>query len=147
MTRYFLRKLIMILSFALLGGVVLAQTRISDRDIEAMMKNLSQDAKKFTSSFNSAISKSSIRGTSREKESKLLVKKLEQQTAGMLKNFKKNKKAEAEMQLVLRSAKEIDLLLNEVNLDQQTMSNWQKVDEELDLLSKGLGIPGETSQP
>ena len=137
----------MILSFALLGGVVLAQTRISDRDIEAMMKNLSQDAKKFTSSFNSAISKSSIRGTSREKESKLLVKKLEQQTAGMLKNFKKNKKAEAEMQLVLRSAKEIDLLLNEVNLDQQTMSNWQKVDEELDLLSKGLGIPGETSQP
>lgn len=141
------RTMLMILFFAFLGGSVIAQTRVNDKDIEAMMKNLNQDAKKFTKSFNSGITKTSIRGTSREKESKQMVKVFEQQTADMLKNFKKNKKAEAEMQLVLRSADQIAQLLKEVQLDQLTVSNWQKLDEELNLLSKGLGIQRESAQP
>jgi len=139
--------MLMTLFFAFLGGYVIAQTRVNDKDIEAMMKNLNQDAKKFTKSFNSGITKTSIRGTSREKESKQMVKVFEQQTADMLKNFKKNKKAEAEMQLVLRSADQIAQLLKEVQLDQLTVSNWQKLDEELNLLSKGLGIQRESAQP
>ena len=126
---------------AFLGTAFAAQTRVSDKDIEAMMKNLSEDAKKFTSSFNSGVSKSSIRRTSREKESKQLVKRFEQQTAGMLKNFKKNKKAESEIQLVRASADKIDQLLNEVNLDERTVANWKKLKEELGLVSKGLGVP------
>lgn len=141
------RTMLMTLFFAFLGGYVIAQTRVNDKDIEAMMKNLNQDAKKFTKSFNSGITKTSIRGTSREKESKQMVKVFEQQTADMLKNFKKNKKAEAEMQLVLRSADQIAQLLKEVQLDQLTVSNWQKLDEELNLLSKGLGIQRESAQP
>jgi hypothetical protein len=132
--------------FAYLGGVVSAQTRVSDKDIEAMMKNLKEDAKKFTSSFNSGITRSSIRGTSREKDSKSLVKRLQQQTEGMLNNFKRNKKAEAEMEVVLRSAGEIDKLLNEVKLDQNTGSSWEKLQEELGLLSKALGVPKEPAQ-
>ncbi len=124
----------------LLGVNSIAQTRVSDRDIESMMKNLSEDAKKFASSFNSGVTKSSIRKTSREKESKILVKRFEQQTAGMLKNFKKNKKAEAEIQLVLISSDQIDKLLNEVNLDGRTVSDWKKVQEEIALVSKSLGV-------
>jgi hypothetical protein len=41
-----------------------AQSRISDSDLEQRMKNLNSDSKKFQSSFNSSISKSSIRKTS-----------------------------------------------------------------------------------
>ncbi len=126
--------------FACSGAAVLGQTRVSDKDIESMMKNLSEDSKKFTSNFNSGIAKSSLRRTSREKESKELVKRFEQRTAGMLNNFKRNKKAEAEIHLVLDSAEKIDQLLKEVNFDNQTVSSWKKVQEELDMVSKGLGV-------
>ena len=127
--------------FALLGGVGTAQTRVPDKDIESMMKNLKEDAKKFTSSFNLGITKSSIRKTSREKESKSLVKRFEEQTAGMLNNFKRNKKADSEIRLVRMNADKISKLLDEVKLDSQTTKNWDKVREELDLLSKNLGVP------
>jgi hypothetical protein len=40
-----------------------AQQRMSDKDIENTMKNLKEDSKRFQSSFNSAISKSTIRKT------------------------------------------------------------------------------------
>lgn len=125
---------------AFLSGIVAAQTRVSDKDVESMMKNLSEDAKKFTPSFNSGIAKSSIRKTTRERESKELVKRFEQQTSGMLKNFKKSKKVDAEIQLVLDSAGKIDQLLKEVNLGDQTVSKWNRLYEDLSMVSKSLGI-------
>ncbi len=126
--------------FAFMGGVVAAQTRVHDKDIETMMKNLNEDAKKFKTSFNSGIGKTTIRKTSREKESKSLVQRFEQQTAGMLNQFKQNKKADSQIKLVFRSAEQINQLLDEVSLDKQTVSAWEKVQEELNLLKKSLGV-------
>ena len=40
-----------------------AQPRLSDKDVLRHMKNLKDDAKKFRSSFNSALSESTIRKT------------------------------------------------------------------------------------
>ena len=125
---------------AFLGGAVSAQTRVSDKDIEAMTKNLNEDAKKFVSSFNSGVGKTSIRRTTREKESKELVKAFEQQTALLMKNFKKNKKADAEMRLVLGTAKQVGQLLDEVRFDAATMSAWNKLQELIGLLTKALEI-------
>ena len=127
-------------SFAFLGGAVSAQIRVSDKEIEKMMKNLNEDVKKFTSSFDSGVGKTSIRKTTREKDSKALVKTFEQQTAGMLRNFSKHKQAEAEVKLVLGSADRINLLLEEVNFDGRTASSWKRIQEELDMLSKALGV-------
>ena len=47
-----------------------AQGRLSDKDIEHLMDNVKDDVKSFRPNFNSAISKSSIRKTSREKDAK-----------------------------------------------------------------------------
>jgi hypothetical protein len=52
-----------------------AQERLSDKDVETQMKNLKEDSKKFRSSFNSAIGKSTVRKTSREKDAKALVER------------------------------------------------------------------------
>lgn len=125
----------------ILAGTIVAQTRVSDKDVEALMKNLNEEVKKFRKSFDVGIGKSSIRKTSREKESKALVERFEQRTEGMLKNFKKNKKAEAEIRLVRDSADKINQLLVEVSLDTQTMSAWKKVWEQLEMVSKSLGSP------
>ena len=45
-----------------------AQTRLSDKDVLQHMKNLKDDAKKFRPSFNSALSKSTIRKNTQEKD-------------------------------------------------------------------------------
>ncbi len=127
--------------FTFLGGIVAAhQTRVNDKDIATMMKNLNEDVKKFKSSFNDGIGKTSIRKTSREKESKSLVQRFEQQTNGMLSYFKQHKKADSQIRMVLKSAEQINQLLDEVALDSRTVSAWKKVQEALDLLKKGLGV-------
>jgi hypothetical protein len=71
-----------------------AQSRLSDKDVQQHMKTLKDDAKKFRSSFNSALSKSTIRKTTQEKDAKTLAQNFEKQTNSMYETFKKGTKAE-----------------------------------------------------
>jgi hypothetical protein len=79
-------------TFGSLAGT--AQTRISDQDVENMMKNLKDDASNFRFNFNSAVGKVTIRKTDEEKQAKSLVESFQKQT-DMLKQFKDKKKADA----------------------------------------------------
>jgi hypothetical protein len=67
---------VLVLSMLIVAGFAsyaYSQERLSDKDIETMFNNLKSDAKKFSSTFNSAVGKSTIRKTSQEKEAKALV--------------------------------------------------------------------------
>lgn len=57
-----------------------AQERLSDIDVEATMRNLKEDSKKFRKSVDSAVEKSTICKTSQEKEAKGLSQQFEKQT-------------------------------------------------------------------
>ena len=89
-----------------------AQTRLNDKDVLQHVKNLKDDAKKFRSSFNSALAKSTIRKTTQEKDAKTLAQNFERQTNSMYEAFKKSTKAEPYLQNCLDTARPID------NLDQ-----------------------------
>src|SRR5260370_24507539 len=65
-----------------------AQTRLNDKDVLQHMKNLKDDAKKFRSSFNSALAKSTIRKTTQQKDAKTLAQNFERQTDSMYEAFK-----------------------------------------------------------
>ena len=77
---------VLVLLLALGALVGIAQTRMSDKDVEDMMKNLNEDAKKLRPNFNSAVGKSTIRKTQQEqeKDAKALVERFQKQTEGML---------------------------------------------------------------
>jgi hypothetical protein len=66
-----------VLLFTLNTPKMLGQQRMSDKDVEDMMKNLKQDTKQFRSDFNSAIGKSTIRNTNQEKQAKDLVERFQ----------------------------------------------------------------------
>jgi hypothetical protein len=70
-----------------------AQTRLSDKDVLQYMNNLKHDGKKFRSSFDSALSKSTIRKTTQEKDAKTLAQNFEKQTNSMYGKFKKTTKS------------------------------------------------------
>jgi hypothetical protein len=65
------------------GAKALAQSRMSDKDIESLMKNLQEDAKKFQSSFNSAV----------QKDAKALVERFTKQTQGMVQPIQKQQES------------------------------------------------------
>jgi hypothetical protein len=119
-----------------------AQTRMSDKDVVNMMKNLVQDTKQFQSLFNSAISKSTIRKTSQEKDARATVQLFRNQTGSMLQIFQSKKKADTTLPSVLDSSQKIDKWLADVPLNSSVTTQWAKVKAELATLSDQFNIPG-----
>jgi hypothetical protein len=115
-----------------------AQTRLSDKDIEHMMNNLKDDAKSFRSTFNHAVSKSTIRKTSQEKDAKTLVQSFQTQTEGMLRQFQSSKKADTTLPVVLQSASEIEKIRRDVALGPAVDTQWAKIRTELDTISQAF---------
>ncbi|MEP6535589.1 MAG: hypothetical protein ABJF23_09745 [Bryobacteraceae bacterium] len=120
--------------------LALAQPRVSDADVERQMVNLKEDAKKFRSSFDSAISKSLAHKTDKEKDGKALVSKFVKQTDTMLDDFRDKRNGDAALQSVLRSSDQIDIVVSEVALGKDTEEAWQKVKAEVSSLSDAFGV-------
>jgi len=118
-----------------------AQERLSDKDIEHMMNNLKDDAKSFRSTFNKAVSKSTIRKTTPEKDAKKLVESFQNQTEDMLKQFQSSKKADTTLPVVLQSASQIERIKTDVALGPAVDSQWAKIRTELDTISQAFNAP------
>jgi hypothetical protein len=118
-----------------------AQQRMSDRDIENVMKNLKEDSKRFQSSFNSAISKSTIRKTTQEKSDKELVKSFQNQTESMLNVFQDKRTADTTLPGVLDTAKQIDGVFIDVHMGGSAKSDWNKCKAELSILAGQFNMP------
>lgn len=123
-----------------------AQGRLSDKDIENLMGNVKDDVKSFKSKFNSAIGKSSIRKTSREKDAKNLVASLEKKTEAMRDTFRRTKKADENVRDVVSTAQQIDSLVYGVQLNPQTTSQWEKIRGEISQISAAFGMPSPFSR-
>ena len=119
-----------------------AQSRLSDKDVQQHMKNLKDDAKKFRSGFNSALSKSTIRKTTQEKDATTLARNFEQQTNSMYETFKKSTKAEPYLQNCLDTARQIDKIMTSTPLDSTTNTQWSTVKTEINTLANAFNVPG-----
>ena len=121
-------------------SVLHAQKRVSDKDVEALMKNLKEDSKSFRENFDAALKKSAIRRTSQEKDAKGLVANFEKQTDAMLSDFKKTKKGDVAVESTISNAQEIERVIYNMQLDAKTLSEWEKIRTELDHVSNAFGI-------
>jgi uncharacterized protein YpuA (DUF1002 family) len=108
-----------------------SQERLSDKDIETMLNNLKSDAKKFSSTFNSAVGKSTIRKTSQEKEAKALVQSFDKQSEAALNKFKKDRHADVEVSNLLNSGTQINQLLVSTPMGDRAEADWSRVKSEL----------------
>jgi hypothetical protein len=117
-----------------------AQSRVSDRDVEALMRNLKDDSKSFKDNFDAALKKSAIRRTSQEKDAKSLVASFQKQTDSMLSEFKKTRKGDVAVENTISSAQEIERLMHNMQLDPKTQAEWNKIRVELSHVSAAFGI-------
>jgi hypothetical protein len=132
-----------VLSFAVIAACAVpafCQGRISDKDLENLMRNLRDDAKSFRPVFTSDIHKSTIRKTSREKDAKALADRLEKESEALLNRFKDTKKGDAELSTVTGTAQQIDALVAQLRLGPQTTSRWEKIQSEVQQISGAFGI-------
>lgn len=119
-----------------------AQQRMSDHDIENLMKNLKEDTKRFQSAFNSSIGKSTIRKTSQEKDAKAEVQQFRNQVERMLDVFQDKHKADDTLPGVMATSKQIDDTFKNVQLGGSAVSTWAKCKSELNILATQFNVPG-----
>lgn len=117
-----------------------AQKRVSDKDMERMMKNLRYDTKTFRPMFDHALAKSTIRKTSQAKDAKNLIATFQNQVEGMLTKFKKNRNDGTAVTDAVNTATQIDSLLRTVSLGPEVTTQWQKIREELHPIAVSYGI-------
>jgi hypothetical protein len=134
-----------LLMLAFLGGAS-AQTRMTDKDVENTMKSLQDDTKKFRSSFDSAVGKSTIRNTDQEKHAKNLVEGFQKQTEEALKQFQKDKTADPSLTNLRSNATQIDQVLTTASMGPDVAAQWSKVKTELGSLAGAFGM-GEPAAP
>jgi hypothetical protein len=124
-----------VLTFALFGALMLTLVQAP------VARAQNDDAKKFRSSFNPSISKSTIRKTSQEKQSKRLVDQFVSDVAAMRSQYRKKKTVDATFPRVQTAAVQIDDLLHSVHLDDATNAAWAKVRAEFQQVSEAFHIP------
>jgi hypothetical protein len=118
-----------------------APQRLSDHDIEALMKNLKQDAGKFQSSFNSSISKSAVRKTDQEKIYKDLVKSFVAQCDTMLSVFQSKHTADTTLPGVLITGHQVDNIFIDYQLTGNARPEWNTCKAILIKLAAQFDIP------
>jgi hypothetical protein len=118
-----------------------AQTRVNDRDMEALMRNLRDDAKSFRPQFDRAVHRSTIRKTSQERDARDLAAAFARQTETLLNRFKRDRKAETEFNTVLASAEQLDTTVNSLALGPEVISQWKKIRTELHQIADAYGVP------
>lgn len=118
-----------------------AQARLSDKDLAQRIQNLNNDSKKFQSSFNNSISKSSLRKTSQEKDAKKLADNFTKSTKSLLDYFKKTKKSDPYLQNTLDYASQLDKLQSSVQLDSTTASQWTRIRTQLNDIANAFHAP------
>ncbi len=128
----------------LLAGLVngaMAQGRLDDKDLQRLMVNLKDDTQAFRKSFAGGLKKSSIRGTSQEKEAQGLADTFAKQAAGALDAFKRSRKAEPEVTGLVNTAAQIDPRVYSLQLTPQITAQWQRLRNELHQVAQAFGVP------
>jgi len=127
-----------ILTFVVLMHAAVAQSQPSDKDLDAVMNNLNDEAKAFRPRFNSAIKKSAIRKTSQAGDARNLATSFQQQTAALVNEYEQTNKASS-VPSVLSTADQIEKLIHDLKLNPRALG-WDKIRADLNQLSSAFGI-------
>jgi hypothetical protein len=137
------RSICLILLLGMLGAdrLVVAQGRLSDKDLQRLMQNLKDDAQPFHKNFAKAVKKSTIRKTSQENDATALADTFAKQANTALESFKHQQKADQEVTALAHTAAQIDPLVYSLQLNPQTTSQWERLRTELHQIAQAFGVP------
>jgi hypothetical protein len=117
-----------------------ASERLSDQQVEALLKRVETAADAFRSSLNRALDASAINGTSDEDVLNNYVRDFEQATDRWKRRFGDHNSAGSDATEVLRKAAGIDRFMRTHTLTAGTQSDWATLRGVLDEVAAGYGV-------
>ncbi len=128
--------------FSFTAPLANAQTRINDRDLEAMMRNLRDDTKALRPKFDDAVRKKSIiRGTNQAKDAVKLMETFVKQTNELPNRFKKDRNGGDSFRIVQSTAEQVDATISSAQLNAQIGDQWQKIRSEVNQIAVAYNMP------
>lgn len=140
-----------VISFLCLCSVLLVTTttkaqiegqpyRLSDKDVEKIIKRIEQQSDHFRSSLDSALDKSRFNGTNREDDINSFVKDFYQETKRLRDHFDSHKSSSPDVELVLQRAARIDDFMRRYPLSSRAQQDWSALKGYLDELAAAYNV-------
>lgn len=114
--------------------------RLSDKDLEKIIRRIEQQSDRFRSSLNAALDKSRLNGTNREDDINEFLKNFHEQTKRLRDRFDKHQSASADVEAVLDSAVRIDDFMRRNRLSSRAEDDWSTLKNNLDELASAYNV-------
>ena len=136
---------VLCVSFALLVSTVKAQVvgqpyRVSDKEVERIIKRIEQQSDRFRSSLDDALDKSRFNGTNREDDINSFIKGYYEQTKQLRDHFDKHHSATADVEAVLDRAARLDDFMRRNRLSSKAQDEWSTLKNNLDELAAAYNV-------
>ncbi len=119
-------------------GVAVSGTpyRLSDREVEQILKRIEKQSDRFRSALDAALDKSRLDGTRREDDINAFVKDFYKETKALRNHFDQHKSTGADVQTVLDRAARIDEFMRRARLKKDPQKEWSNLKLSLDDLAR-----------
>ena len=114
--------------------------RANDKQVERLLRNSEKAADAFRGSLDRALDRSRLDGTAREDDINQFVKEFNDATKQLRDRFDGRTSVAADVESVLNRAGRIDLFMRRHPLDRRAQTDWLKLRNELDQLSRAYNV-------
>lgn len=114
--------------------------RLSDKEVDRMLKQIENQTRTFRKSLDSALDRSRLNGTRREDDINKFVKAFEEQTKRLRDRFNDHKSVAADVEAVLDRAAAIDGFMGRQRLRGRAEQDWFVLRSNLDSLAQAYNV-------
>jgi hypothetical protein len=114
--------------------------RLSDKDVEQIIRRIEQQSDRFRSSLDEALDRSRFNGTNREDDINSSIKNFYEQTKRLRDRFDKHESASGDVETVLDRAARIDEFMRRNRLSAKAQENWSTLKNNLDELASAYNV-------
>lgn len=122
------------------GQVVGQPYRLSDKDVERIIKRIERQSDRFRSSLDNALDRSRFNGTNREDDINSFLKDYYEQTKRLRDHFDKHNSAAGDVEAVLDRAARIDDFMRRYRLSSKSQDDWSRLKSNLDELAAAYNV-------
>jgi hypothetical protein len=127
-------------SIAVMGQTQLQPYRLTDREVQSILRGVESQADTFRKDLRTALNKSRFNGSRREDDINAFVKEFDRDTNTLRDHFNGHKSTSSDVQSVLNRAAEIDRFMSRNALTPQVHNSWNTLRSDLEQLAEVYNV-------
>lgn len=114
--------------------------RVSDKDVERILRRIEQQSDRFRSSLDSSLDRSRLNSTDREDDINSFIKDFYEQTKRLRDRFDNRQSTSPDVEAVLNRAARIDDFMRRSRLSSKAQDDWSTLKSNLDELASAYNV-------